>query len=113
MPSANAAGGRAKKSALPTSNQTAENQRIQIGNFDNDKLQSYVDRIENLESEKAALSSDISDVYSEADSSGFNKKALREIIRKRKMSDNDRQALEYEVACYERTLGMQLDLLEN
>jgi uncharacterized protein (UPF0335 family) len=57
-------------------------------------LKSYVDRIENLEEEKKGISDDIKDVYTEAASSGFDKKALRAVIRLRKLDKNERDELQ-------------------
>lgn len=57
-------------------------------------LKSFVDRIENLEEEKKGISDDIKDVYTEAASSGFDKKALRAVIRLRKLDKNERDELQ-------------------
>lgn len=43
-------------------------------------LSSLVERIKNLEGEKAALQSDIKDCYAEAKSAGYDVKALRKAI---------------------------------
>ena len=46
-------------------------------NFAKAHLKAFVDRLERLDEEKAAITSDIKDVYTEAASQGFDKKALR------------------------------------
>ncbi|MEJ2117871.1 MAG: DUF2312 domain-containing protein [Alphaproteobacteria bacterium] len=69
-------------------------------------LRSFVERIERLEEEKAALAEDIREVYAEAKSSGFDGKALREIIRIRKLADHERQEREGLLATYMHALGM-------
>ena len=50
-----------------------------------DSLKSFVQRIENLEEEKAALATDIKDVYGEAKATGFDTKVLKKVIAIRKM----------------------------
>ena len=59
-----------------------------------DQLRSFVERIERLEEEKAALSADVKEVYAELKSSGFDAKIVRQVIRLRKMERGDRQELE-------------------
>lgn len=55
-----------------------------IANFDNDKLKSIVARIERLEEQKAALASDIRDIFTEAKSSGYDAAVIRQVIRERR-----------------------------
>ena len=60
-----------------------------------DRLRSLIERIERLEEEKKALSSDIRDIFAEAKSAGFDVKIMREIIRLRRMNAADRDEGEY------------------
>ena len=76
-----------------------------------DQLKSFVERIENLESEKAALASYITDLYAEAKSTGFDTKALRTIIKIRKQDPSERRDHETIVATYLHSLG-ELDLFD-
>ena len=46
-----------------------------------DRLRSFIERIERLEEEKATLSEDIKEVYSEAKGTGLDVKIMRQIIR--------------------------------
>jgi uncharacterized protein (UPF0335 family) len=62
-----------------------------LGGVSADQLRSIVERIERLDEEKSALTSDISGIYKEAKSNGFDVKVLRQIIRLRKM-DQDKLA---------------------
>ncbi len=71
-----------------------------------DHLRAFIERIERLEEEKAALSEDLREVYAEAKSSGFDTKALRAIIRMRKQDDNERMEQEALLATYMHALGM-------
>ena len=71
-----------------------------------DHLRAFIERIERLEEEKAALAEDIREVYAEAKSSGFDTKALRTIIRIRKQDDHERMEQEALLATYMHALGM-------
>ena len=70
------------------------------------QLKSFVERIERLEEEKAALAGDIREVYAEAKSVGFDTKVLRQVIRLRKQDLNERQEQEAILATYLHALGM-------
>lgn len=71
-----------------------------------DRLRSFVERIERLEEEKAALASDIREVYSEAKGAGFDVKVLRQVTRLRKLDKTARQEQEALLETYLRALGM-------
>jgi len=71
-----------------------------------DQLKSFVERIERLEEEKAALAGDIRDLYAEAKSAGFDTKALRTVVRLRKQDANERRDQEAVLATYMHALGM-------
>jgi uncharacterized protein (UPF0335 family) len=75
-----------------------------------DHLRAFIERIERLEEEKAALAEDIREVYAEAKSSGFDSKAIREIVRIRRLDDHERQEREGLLATYMHALGMVKDL---
>ena len=71
-----------------------------------DRLKSFIERIERLEEEKAALAADIREVYAEAKGTGFDTKIMRQIIRIRRMDKADRQEQEELLVLYKRALGM-------
>ena len=71
-----------------------------------EKLKSFVERIERLEEEKAALSADIREVYSEAKGSGFDVKIIRKVVALRKLDQSERQEQEELLEVYMRGLGM-------
>ena len=77
-----------------------------IGGVAADRLRSFVERIERLEEEKAALAADIREVYSEAKGSGFDAKALRQVVRLRRMDASDRQREEALLDLYRRALNI-------
>ncbi len=80
-----------------------------VGGVDSSKLKSYIERIENLTEEKAGITADISDVFSEAKSSGFDVKAMRDILKLRKMKANERAEQDYMRELYCRALGMTVE----
>jgi len=77
-----------------------------VGGIAADRLRSFVERIERLEEEKAALAADIREVYSEAKGTGFDVKILRQVIRLRKLDVSDRQEQEEVLDLYKRALDM-------
>ena len=71
-----------------------------------DQLRAFVERVERLEEEKAALAADLKEVYAEAKSMGFDVKTLRTIVRIRKQDANEREEAEALLATYMIALGM-------
>ncbi|MBK8161045.1 MAG: DUF2312 domain-containing protein [Rhodospirillaceae bacterium] len=71
-----------------------------------DHLKSFIERIERLEEEKAAIANDVKEVYAEAKGTGFDTKIMRQIIRLRKMEPNDRAEQEELLDIYMRAVGM-------
>lgn len=65
-----------------------------------DKLRSTVQRIENLEAEKKEVADQIKDVYAEAKAIGYDTKALRQLIRLRKIDRQQREEEEQILATY-------------
>jgi uncharacterized protein (UPF0335 family) len=77
-----------------------------VGGVAGERLRSFIERIERLEEEKAALSADIREVYAEAKGTGFDPKIMRQIVRLRKMESADRQEEELLLDTYKAALGM-------
>ena len=71
-----------------------------------DQLRLFIERIERLEEEKKGLADDARDVYSEAKSVGYDTKIMRQIVRLRKMSHQDRQEMEAILDIYKSALGL-------
>jgi uncharacterized protein (UPF0335 family) len=71
-----------------------------------DQLRAFIERIERLEEEKAALAIDIREVYAESKAMGFDAKTLRTVIRIRKQDDHERLEQEALLATYMIALGM-------
>ena len=77
-----------------------------IGGIDVNRLRSIIQRIESLQEEKEAISSDIRDVFAEAKSAGFDVKILRAIIKLGKMNKADRDEQEYLIETYRKALDI-------
>lgn len=80
--------------------------QLKTGGDAANRLRSIVERIERLEEERKALGADIKDIYQEANSAGFDVKALRQLIRIRKQEAADVQEMETLLDVYRRALGM-------
>lgn len=80
--------------------------KLQTGGVETPKLKSYIERIERLDEDKAGIASDIRDVFAEAKSNGFDVKAMRQILKLRKMKSSERTEAEYMLELYKRALGM-------
>jgi uncharacterized protein (UPF0335 family) len=74
--------------------------------FAKEHLKSFIERIERLEEEKAALAADIREVYSEAKGTGFDVKIMRQVVRLRKLDTADRQEQDAILDLYLSALGM-------
>ncbi len=70
-----------------------------------DKLRSFIERIERLEEDKAAISEDIKEVFAEAKGEGYDTKVMRQVIRLRRMESHDRQEMEAVLDLYLAALG--------
>ena len=71
-----------------------------------DELRLLIERIERLEEEKKAMADDIRDVYAEAKARGYDGKAMRAVVRLRKMETHVRQEAEAILDTYKAALGL-------
>jgi uncharacterized protein (UPF0335 family) len=71
-----------------------------------DQLRAFIERIERMEEEKAAIAADIKEIYAEAKGNGFDTKTLRKIVNIRKIDVNERAESEALLETYMRALGM-------
>lgn len=78
---------------------------IEINQAGRDKLKQIVAKIEKLEEEKKEVGGQIKDVYGEAKSMGYDTKALRAVIRLRKVSKQDREEQEAVLDTYLLAIG--------
>lgn len=72
------------------------------------QLRSYIDRVERLEFQKKEIGEDISEVYAEVKSSGFDPKIVRKIVAMRRVDDEKRKEEEAILGLYLNALGMQM-----
>ena len=77
-----------------------------LGGIATDRLRSLIERIERLEEEKTAISSDIRDVFAEAKSAGFDVKIMRVILKLRKMNAADMDEQELLTETYRKALDI-------
>ena len=71
-----------------------------------DRLRLLIERIERLEEEKKGIADDIRDVYAEAKAVGYDTKIMRQIVRLRKMTNDDRREMETILDTYKAALGL-------
>ena len=70
-----------------------------------EKLRQTVSKIERLEEEKKEVAEQIKDIYAEAKAFGFDVKALRQVIRLRKVEKADREEQEMMLELYLMATG--------
>ncbi len=70
-----------------------------------DRLRSFIERVERLEEEKAAIMNDVKEIYAEAKGEGYDVKTLRQVVRIRKMDRAERQEQEAMLDLYLAALG--------
>lgn len=71
-----------------------------------DKLQSFIERLEKLSEEKNSINFDIKEVFSEAKSSGYDTTIIRKILALRKMDIDKRIEQETLLKTYKNALGI-------
>ena len=71
-----------------------------------EQLRLFIERIERLEEEKKGIADDIRDVYLESKSQGYDPKIMRQIVRLRKMTPDDRREMEMVLDTYKAALGL-------
>lgn len=92
-----------------TSENSTEKGRSKVAKsgFARDQLKSFINRIERLEEEKAALAADIKEVYSELKGTGFDSKIVRQVVRLRKLDKADFQEQEAMLDLYLTAMDMR------
>ena len=71
-----------------------------------EKLKSFIERIERLSEEKYNINFDIKEVFSEAKSMGYDTKTMRKILAFRKMDVDERFEQEALLNTYRHALGI-------
>ena len=76
------------------------------GGVSGNRLRQIIEQVEYLEEQKAALATDIREVFAEAKSAGFDVKAIRQILKIRKMDHDEHQEQEAILETYLQALKM-------
>lgn len=92
---------RAKKAVVANDREAQD-----VGGVAGKRLQAFIERIERLEGEKAALMEDMKEVYAEAKGVGFDVKIMRKIISLRKIDAEKRREAEELLELYKSAIGM-------
>ena len=86
--------------------QAAAKAEEQTGGISGARLRSFIQRIEKLEEDKAAIGEDLKEVYAEAKGTGFDTKIIRQIVRLRKVEVEQRRETEELLELYKAAIGM-------
>lgn len=79
----------------------------EVGGVSGQRLKAFIERVERLEEEKAALAEDIKDIMAEAKGVGFDTKTMRKVIRLRKMDKEKRNEEEELLELYKAAIGLE------
>lgn len=74
--------------------------------LDSQQLLSFVQRIEKLNEDKAAIEAGLKEVLDEAKSVGFDKKYVKEIVKLRKLDSDELDEQDELMAMYRRAAGL-------
>ena len=79
----------------------------EVGGVSGQRLKAFIERVERLEEEKAALAEDIKEIMAEAKGVGFDTKIMRKVIRLRKMDKEKRNEEEELLELYKAAIGLE------
>ncbi len=79
----------------------------EVGGIAAERLRSFIERIERLEEEKAALAGDIREVYAEAKATGFDVRTIRQVVRLRKLDRDARHEQDHLLDLYKQAVGLE------
>lgn len=77
-----------------------------VGGVAVDRLRSLIERIEKLTEDKKNIQNDITEIFAEAKSAGFDVKAMRAILKIRALNAADRDAQELILETYRKALDL-------
>ena len=72
-----------------------------------DELRSFVERLEQLEAEKADIGEQVKEVFAEAKGRGYDTKVMRMVLKLRKKKPDERAEEEAVLQVYLAALGME------
>lgn len=84
----------------------ADDKNGYVNGVDSNRLLSFIERIERLEEEKKELQNDIRDIFGEARSEGWSVKAIREVLKLRKLDLAERNEQDFLVNEYRKMAGI-------
>ena len=70
------------------------------------RLRQFIEQVEYLEEQKAAVADDMKEVFAEAKSAGFDVKVIRQILKMRKMDQDELMEQEAVLETYLQALNM-------
>ena len=76
------------------------------GALDNKQLLSIIERIERLNEDTANIAADIKEIFTEAKSAGYDPKYIRQMIRLRKLDQDEIDEQDELVKMYRSALGI-------
>ncbi|WP_017443446.1 DUF2312 domain-containing protein [Rickettsia gravesii] len=71
-----------------------------------EQLEQYINKIERLEQEKADLSQEVKDIFQDASSHGFDVKAMKSILKLKKLDKDKLAEQDAMLELYRDTLGI-------
>ena len=77
-----------------------------VGGVSSAQLKSFIEHIERLEEEKAAIGEQIRELFAEIKGTGFDIKTIRQVLKIRKMKAQERLEQEELLDLYLTALGM-------
>jgi uncharacterized protein (UPF0335 family) len=86
--------------------ETHKKEAEDVGGVSGTRLKSFIERVERLEEEKAAIAEDVRDVYGEAKATGFDPKIMRKIVSLRKSNLEKRREEQELLELYMSAIGM-------
>ena len=72
-----------------------------------EEIEQIISRLEKLEEEKADVAQNITDIFAEAKMKGYNSKILKQLLKLRKIDEEETIQQEEELETYKATLGMK------
>lgn len=77
-----------------------------VDGLDSRRLLGFIERIERLEEEKKSIQDDIRDVFAQARGEGWSVKAIREVLKLRKLDTYSLDEHDFLIAEYRKMAGL-------
>lgn len=84
----------------------ADDKNGYVNGVDSNRLLIFIERIERLEEEKKGVQDDIRDVFAQAKAEGWEIKAIREVLKLRKLNSAERDERDFLVEEYRKMAGI-------